>query len=59
VKRARVMVTTINLRRWAKAQLVSAITRLLPYLSPADRADLIRLLREGPPKKKITCRSGE
>jgi hypothetical protein len=52
VSARRVMVTTINLRRWAKAQLVAAITRLLPYLSPADRADLIRLIREGPPKKK-------
>jgi hypothetical protein len=40
---------TINLRRWAKAQLVAAIRRLLPYLSPADRAELIRLIREGPP----------
>jgi hypothetical protein len=53
------VVSTINLRRWAKAQLVAAITRLLPYLSPADRADLIRLLREPPQKKKITRGSGE
>jgi hypothetical protein len=50
------MVSTINLRRWAKAQLVAAIRRLLPYLSSADRADLIRLLREGPPHNKRPSR---